>query len=218
MPGDRKRVGYRIVLPPGWLRIPLDEKADARGRELVAAVAARAQPQARAEIQRFLGLQLQTALRLARENGGQDFYLPTLPVDGVPLSMSVVVSVIAPPPGASGSASEALLSFTTGDETAEAATLGQQLAIRRHSDADAIYTDGELTTPASRRITYLTTPPGDSRLMLVTASILKLEAEGADEITDAIEFLFDALVRTIRFEPGSTVIADDSDLPSEVAS
>jgi len=196
-----RRLRYSIVLPPGWAKVALDESADMRAHELAVLAARTAQPNVREQVRGYFERQMREAFREARDAGTQDLYLPTEAIDGIPLGMSIAITAAPLPEGAGGSVSEALLSFAEGDASAAAATVGPVLAIRRVDDVPPqLDATGELVMPATRRISYMTPPPNDDRLMLVTASILKLDIADGETLSESLEFLFDAMVRTIRFD------------------
>ena len=196
------RVPYRLIRPPGWIHIVLDDSADAAARAIAERIASGAPAANRAQARQFFTTMITGAITEARENGGQDLYLPTELVDGIPLSMSIVVAVSPRSPD-SGTPSEALLAFAANDETAKAVTVDNQLGVRRFVDVPAqVDADGGVTQPASRRITYLMVPPHDERVMLITSSILRLDIPDGEELLEAMEFLFDSIVTTVRFGTG----------------
>jgi hypothetical protein len=197
-----ERVGYRLIRPPGWIHVVLDDSVGDSARRIATRIASGAPAQTRTQALQFFQKMLTDSIDEARANGGQDLYLPTEPVDGIPLSMSIVVAVSPPPVGAGSSPSEALLGFAANDVSAKAMTIDGQLAVRRFVDAPPQRNDaGEVELPASRRITYLTTPPGQhGRILLVTSSILRLDVLDGDRLLEAMEFLFDSMVTTIRFD------------------
>jgi hypothetical protein len=190
-------IDYRFVLPPGWVHIPVDDQADDAVAALARKAAARVEPSKRAKAETFLREQLEQAVARARAGKGQDLYLPTEPVQGMPLPISIVVGETRPPgDGVSFSTSEALLSFASRSTESRASAIDGELAVRSTTVVPA--TD-EL--PGSRQVTYLVcTPAPDPRLMLITAAILTIDVEGFPEIADSLEFLFDSMVATIRFE------------------
>jgi len=190
-------INYRFVLPPGWVHIPVDDEADDAVAALARKAAARVEPSKRAKAETFLREQLEQAVAGASAGKGQDLYLPTEPVQGMPLPISIVVGETRPPgDGVSFSTADALLSFASRSTGSRASAIDGELAVRATTVVPA--TD-EL--PGSRQITYLVcTPAPNPRLMLITAAILALDVEGFPEIADSLEFLFDSMVATIRFE------------------
>jgi hypothetical protein len=190
-------INYRFVLPPGWVHIPVDDEADDAVAHLARKAAARVEPSKRATAETFLREKLDEAVAQARASSGQDLYLPTEPVQGMPLPLSIVVGETRPPgKGVSFSAADALLSFASRSPDSRASAIDGELAVRSTSVIAA--TD---EFPGSRRVTYLVcTPAPNPRLMLITAAILTIDVEGFPEIADSLEFLFDSMVATIRFE------------------
>jgi hypothetical protein len=194
-------IPYRIVLPPGWVRIPIDKHTDETVRDVAHRLAEKVDAPARGKAETFLREQLATAVRDAAANRGQDLYFPTLPIEGVPVPMSVVISEVALPTGATNnSPTDALLSFAARSAGSVAAEIDGVLAVRASVDISA-----SDKVPATRRVSYLVnTPTAPPRLMLVTSSIVRLERDGENELLEAYEFLFDTIATTIRFQRDGT--------------
>ena len=189
-------IEYRFVLPPGWVQIALDDSADKTVRDIARTAAAAVEPENRVVAESFLRDQLTSVVAQARANGGQDLYVPTAPVEGMPLPMSIVVSEIIPPgDGARFSSSDALVSFASRSADSTATTIDGQLAVR---SSGVIPADDD--RPETRRLSYLVCTPGPPRLMLITGAIVQLDLEGFDHIDSALELLFDSMTATIRFQ------------------
>lgn len=203
-----ERVAYRLIQPPGWVHLVIDDQVDAAISALAHELVRESPLEQRVQIEGLLRNQLRTSVEKAREIGGQDVYLPTKQVGGIPLAMSIVVA--SSPPKSSSSTStpnDALLAFAARNDSAQAKTVDGQLAVRKVIDVAAELDDnGQLLQPASRRITYLIVTPGEvSRMMVLTGSILNLDVVDGDELVEAMEFLFDSIVTTVRFERSEAV-------------
>lgn len=193
------RIAYGLLLPPGWERIRVDDTAGARIRDLARQLCADADPSARPAAQVTIETQLRRAADNARRHGGHDLYFPAQPVGGIPLPMSVVV---ATPPGAlpqGGQPKDGLLAFASRRDGAKAKFIDGQLAVRTASTVPPTADEAEMGLRGTRRVNYLALTP-DGRYLLVTASIIRLAIDDEKQITDAMEFLFDSVVTTIRFQ------------------
>lgn len=196
-------VDYLLVLPPGWARIPLDERAStasSASSAIVNRAVASAPAGTQANVRRFVTARLREVVRGAQTVSGIDLYLPTELIDGAPVPLSIVMSA---PQLADGdnSAADALLAFAARGG-ATAVEVGGRLAVRQAGDAPAVLAaSGELQIPQSRRISYAIVPPTGDRLLVVTGSMLRVDTPDADDLLDAVEQLFDAMALTIRFAP-----------------
>ncbi|KGJ82331.1 hypothetical protein GY21_00735 [Cryobacterium roopkundense] len=200
------QVDYRLVLPPGWARIPLDERAPTASNVVVNRAVTNAPVSAQSQVRRFVTAQLREVVQGARSVSGVDLYLPVDLVDGAPVALSIVVS--APElPESENSAADALLAFAARGG-ATAVEVGGRLAVRQAGDAAAVFgDDGQLQIPESRRISYAIVSPIGDRLLIVTGSMLRLPTPDADRVMDALEQLFDAMALSVRFAPAAPVNA-----------
>jgi hypothetical protein len=190
---DNRMLDYRLVLPPGWVRIPLDDDAE----PAIAQIARQAgQRSGNLSVRAIVQSGLRDAVAGARRSEGLHLYMPTELVLGVPVPLSIVVT--APKP-TSGSLTDALLSFSARSPST-AVELGGRLGVRQHTDVAAVFdAEGELKIPATRRITYLVVPPTGDRLLGITGSILRFDVPDAEAMTAAVEQLFDAMSESLRF-------------------
>jgi hypothetical protein len=190
-------LNYRLVLPPGWEAIAVDGHADAA----IARIARRVSDlNARAIV--LTGLR--DAIAGARKSEALHLYIPVEPVLGVPVPLSIVVTAPKPP---AGSLSDALLSFSARSPST-AVELGGHLGVRQQKDVPAELTPGgEMRVPATRRITYLVVPPHGDRLLAITGSIILFDIPDREEVTSAVEQLFDAMCASLRFSDKALVPA-----------
>ncbi|WP_105035305.1 hypothetical protein [Cryobacterium aureum] len=193
-------VDYLLVLPPGWARIPLDERASAASSAIVNRAVANAPISAQAQVRRFVTKQLRDVTQGAQTISGTDLYLPTELIDGAPVPLSISSSAPQLTAG-ENSAADALLAFAARGG-ATAVEVGGRLAVRQAGDVPVVIAaNGELQIPASRRISYAIVPPTGDRLLVVTGSMLRMDTPDVDDLLDAVEQLFDAMALTIRFAP-----------------
>jgi hypothetical protein len=164
------RIGYRLIRPPGWLRLNIDDASGEEVHGFARYVASASPPESRPQFEALIRKQLGDAMRMARDSGGQDLYLPTQLVDGLALPMTIVVAVSPPAPAGSGPGG-ALLAFASRHDGAEAKEVGGSLAVRAVQETAAKPGSQEPTELfGSRRVTYLVDAPG-GRLMFMTWSM-----------------------------------------------
>ncbi|WP_432119109.1 hypothetical protein [Streptomyces sp. bgisy032] len=88
--------GYELVLPPGWVRIPLRQGTkEALEKVLFSHMGQVPEGIPRDDAMRFrldMRRQLEKQARAARRNGGLDLYLPVLPRGGIFLMASFIVA------------------------------------------------------------------------------------------------------------------------------
>ncbi|RBY96706.1 hypothetical protein DQ237_08870 [Blastococcus sp. TF02-8] len=85
---------FTMLLPPGWARIPLDDRVPLRVRSLVAERLGAAPPEHRETLRTGLTRELTAVLGTAARKGGIDVLLSVDPVAGQPVPASAVVSVL----------------------------------------------------------------------------------------------------------------------------
>lgn len=194
-----ERLKYSLVLPSGWehlvVREPGDPAVAALADRLVMPLPAEQRPRMR----RLLLDHLEANMAQAREGLAQDIYFPTEPIEGVPIPMSIVVSEAPIPKDKAISHVDALVGFAA-KPGAEATSIDGSLAVRTTGFlAQKVDERGNIVVPATKRISYLvSTNETTPRLMLVLGSIIKLDADENGELLEALEFLFDSMVTTIR--------------------
>jgi hypothetical protein len=197
------RIGFRLVTPPGWVSIALDDPSPQPVRDVAKRIAGASAPSARPQVEKLVFEQLSQTVADASTNGGLELLLPLEPIDGLALPVSIVIAASPILPGATASSqSEALLAFAGAQEHAEAREVGGALAVRAVSDVTAVPgTVDLLRVFDTRRVAYVIAPPIATRqLFIATGSIRRFDYDTTGEILAAMELLFDAIVATIRFE------------------
>jgi hypothetical protein len=194
--------GYSIILPPGWVGIPLrDLKAqDAAVRKIVDKACAslpdnfprdKVTPY-RLEVER----RLRRGVEQAKSGAGLDLYLPVYQSGSIPLGASFVVAEIAAPVG-SPTDPKSLLSLISNDSDSiqyESVEVAEVPAVRRDSFSSAgLQEDAE---SASRRVDYVIPVPHDSSRWVVASFSTIGVGNPEDEIATATVELFDAIMTT----------------------
>lgn len=197
--------GYTLVLPPGWVQVPVDSRADGAVRRLVAEALEdpprEVPPDTLATLRRRLEGQLLAAVRSARDNGGSELYLPVAPLGGVLMPASFVVGEVdlqAPEPHAGDVVVAVLARLLAEDERARPVELDGAPALRTERALPA-RPDAMLGVDAAARgIDYLVAVPGrPGRWLAVSFTALVVED---DDLTELLVELFDAVLTTFRWD------------------
>jgi hypothetical protein len=196
------RIDFQMVQPPGWVHIPIGENAKAVADDF-ARRASRALPaEQRAAGLKLLIEYLDQTIEQATQAGSQDLFFPGETLDGAAIPISIVAA-FAPSSSSpvGGSKMEALTAFSARSSTSEVKNIGGEPAIRQFIDLPAqLNEDGKAIAPANRRVTYLVwTPTEKPRLMMFVGTIIRLDSEDAQDLVEALEFLFDTIMTTVRF-------------------
>lgn len=196
-------VKFRIILPPGWVHIDIGELAEAQIAEFAHTAAKAVEPEHRAVAEKFLLDYLNRTATEAAEQGGQDLFFPGDPLGGPPTPMSILVAVpTLPPEAGSLPRMQALTAFAASSADSKPMSIGGEPAIRQVRNAPAVLSDDDtVEVPATRTVTYALWSPGEnSQLITFTGSLLRLNAPEGEYLAEALEFLFDTLIGTVRFE------------------
>lgn len=85
---------FTVLLPPGWIRLPLDGTETARAVAIAAARTAELPQPEREQVRQRLLVLLRSALREARAAGGIDVLMSLAERQGIPLPASCLVSYL----------------------------------------------------------------------------------------------------------------------------
>ncbi len=195
--------GYRIIVPPGWVRIPLRHDTERALEDLVFSRLKNLPP----EVSRDDGMAYRLTMRravtqqigAARQAGGLDLYLPLTTRYRIPLAASFLVSEHAADASAAV-APEVLLARLVspaeggGVDTRE---LAGTLAVRREH-LRAVEPDRGVNV-ATRRVGYALPVPNDQRRMLSVVFSTPGDGDPDSPFTMALTELFDASMMTFRW-------------------
>ncbi|MGH3165272.1 MAG: hypothetical protein ACRDN0_05180 [Trebonia sp.] len=172
---------FIVLLPPGWVRIPLDGRERARAIALATAkVASLPEPQRSAVRERLVQM-IKAGLRQARQAGGIDILMSLAERNGVPIPASCLVSYVDE--GAPIPMDMLADNLATEGGDAKLVTIAGRPAVRyRHMDE-----------PPVTRLDYMMTIPGKSG-MLTLAFSTPLEP-----LAEPLVVLFDAITETLRW-------------------
>jgi hypothetical protein len=196
-----RRTGYKLVLPPGWGRLPLRRGTDEAVRGILDEVVRRLPRDLprdkvtpyRKELERRLA----RLVADARRNGGLDMYLPVDLMHGTPVAASFVVSE-----GSLGAGSDAdpgmIISYLAAQsEHTTAVTADGAVGARIERTAGA--EPAKDVTFASRRVDYMISVPGERDRWLVIAFSTLGGGNPDDEYAKLLVGLFDAIMSTFRW-------------------
>jgi hypothetical protein len=183
-------VGYRIVLPPGWARIPLRSGTDEAIEAILDAVAPEP-PGAPADRRTGAAEAIRKAAASARDGNGVHLYLPVVARYGRPIAASFVVAEVAF--GSLDPLDPALLlARRAAAPDTERFILDGVVCSRTESGQPADPARG--AAAASRRVDYVLPVPNEpDRWILITFSALE------DDLTSDLIQLFDAVIATFRW-------------------
>ena len=179
---------FGLLLPPEWVRIPID----ARAPELVSRIV-NARVQAlpggqRDGARRTLTRELTEALQAAADAGGIDVFLSLAERDGLPLAASCLVTHLS---GRDAVPLEALAAeLTSGDAEIDLVRVADAPAVRRRHTTTV---SSEAGSAVSTEVDFFVPIP-DSNGMIVLSF-----ATGVEALTEALVTLFDAMAETLRW-------------------
>ncbi|MET8677865.1 hypothetical protein ABZW18_09795 [Streptomyces sp. NPDC004647] len=193
-------IGYTLIIPPGWARIPLREGTkEALERiffthmdKVPDGVARDDAMSLRLELRR----QLQKRARAARRNGGLDLYLPVIPRGGTLVAASIIVSEL-PIGGADNARVLSRLAANTAGPGVTAVKLDGVKAVRRESQVAA--DSSQEIDVDSRRVEYVLPVAGTSGNFLAISFSTPGDGNLDSELTDVMVELFDAVVSTFKW-------------------
>jgi hypothetical protein len=194
-------VGYTLVLPPGWERIPVRSGTsqaikrilDDKLRTLPAKVPRDAIIPYRVMIEGHL----RKLAAQARKQGGLDLYLPVDFRNGSLIAASFVLSEGSLTTGGHRPGPAGLLTALTEDGDGAPASVGSSPAMRREHLVPAGPAGG--TEYGSRRVDYIMPIPEDGSRWLIAAFSAIVNEKTPDWFAKLLVELFDATMSTFRW-------------------
>jgi hypothetical protein len=172
---------FALLLPPGWIRLPIDGREGARAAALATArVSDLPEPQRSAVREKLMKI-FKTALRQAKQAGGIDVMMSLAEAKGVPIAASCLVSYVdeggAPVP----------LDLLAGDLAEE----GGQVSLVQVAGRTAVR--NRHVDPPLTRLDYMMTMPGKPGMLTFAFST------PVEPLADALVGLFDAMMDSLRW-------------------
>lgn len=204
---QRTATGYRLVLPPGWCRIPLRQGTSAAIREMLNAKFKHLPRDTVAPYRAELERRLKEQVAQARSAGGVDMYFPVEISSLGPVPASFVVSEVRLDPPADGGDPDPSLVVASLAADALDAPGSRIVDIDgapgvRTEELVAGDPDAELSY-ASRSVKYILPMPGAPGRWLLVMFATPGAADPAGEFADLLVRLFDAIMGTFRWTEGT---------------
>lgn len=204
MPTGRRPVGYSVVLPPGWRRIPVrwgSKKAIREAADEAFSVLPKDAPPDtvgpyRKELERYLT----DLVRDARTKGGIDLYLPVLPVYGAPMPASFVVADISEalrPAGEMLDPAQAIAVFAADNDHVNPVTINGAMGMRIEKTGKGSLEQSEEF--GAHQVDYILSVPG-TRDRWLAVYFSTLGGDPDDQVAALLTSLFDAIMTTFRWE------------------
>ena len=189
---------FTVLLPPGWARIPLDDKIPARVKRLVQDRVSTAPPEHREALRAALSRDLNETLRSAARQGGLDVLLSLDPVAGEPVPASALVTHLS---GDTADLSDLLPTLASGSDGVvvselDVVEIDAGRAVRRLSTREEqVEAVGDLAGGVLQvtQLEYFVPVPGTSGI-LVLAFSTPIAALGPPLVK-----LFDVIARSLRW-------------------
>lgn len=205
--------GYELVLPPGWVRIPLREGTkEALESILFSHMGQVPEGIPRDDAMRFrldMRRQLEKQARAARRNGGLDLYLPVLPRGGIFLMASFIVAEIpigqeraVPPQAVIDQLANEDVHGGTATKTDVAGAPALRRAYRSTPDEEKLSSAPEAVRQAAlptRRVEYVLPVVDDAGRWISINFSTPGDGDLDSEFTGVLVELFDAVVGTFRW-------------------
>ena len=193
--------GYDLLLPPGWLRVPLDRTRARRFvRYLVAARAAGQPSDSVAPVRMALEREVLASVDRAADAGVRDLFLLSEQRHGLPVAASLTVTEV-PVAAATESGDLAGRLGESGTETTSVTLpCGPAVRMERVTAPGPVAPEPGDTAPPvpSVVVEYVVAVPGPGPYLLLTFSSPTLQ------VREAMVALFDALAGTLRWRwPGA---------------
>ena len=192
--------GYRLIIPPGWVRVPLRHGTEQALEELVFSRLKQLPP----EVSKDDGMRYRLSVRRsvtqqiaeARKAGGLDVYLPLTTRYGIPLAASFLVSDHVTGESAGLSPELLLAQLADGGHTSTQELAGS-LVVRREQVRPA---EPERDVHvATRRVEYALPVPHDPRRIVSVVFSTPGDGDVDSAFTKALTELFDASMMTFRW-------------------
>jgi hypothetical protein len=171
---------FILLLPPGWVRIPLDGREGARAKALAAAKVSDLPEPQRSTAREQLLQTIKKGLRQARLAGGVDVLMSLAEWNTVPIAASCLVSYVDE--GVPVPMDMLANDLVANGGDARLVTIAGRPAVRhRHMDIPVT------------RLDYMMTLPGKSGVLTFAFST------PLEPLADALVVLFDAIMETLRW-------------------
>lgn len=191
--------GYSIILPPGWVRIPLRSGTDRAVRAAARRALTVLPPGTTSDKVARQRLEMERSLRAAattaRSKGGIDIYLPVGLAYDAPVAASFLVSELSIGPASPELIAKLLLAE---DDPWTAVTLDSTAGLR--TERATAPQPGDGAELAYRNVNYVLPVPGRPGRWVMIAFSTPGAGNPDDELSKLLTDLFDATMATFRWE------------------
>jgi hypothetical protein len=191
--------GYRLILPPGWVKIPLREDPQAAIDRILDTSFADLPRDEVWQVRRELRERLLDQIKTASDNEGVDLYLPVERVHGVTIPASFVVAVLPFAAIESPSAEDVLALWIAESADAAPVDVDGSLAARAERIEPGVAGAEDGSQFPSRRVDYLIRFPVPADVWLTISFSTIGDGRADSDFTAMMVELFDAVVGTFRW-------------------
>ena len=192
---------FTLLLPPGWARIPLDERMPLRIKQLVDQRLSGAPVEHRTALRTGLTRELTDTLTRARRQGGLDVLLSLDPVARTPVPASALVTHLGAGGGDGAVLAPLLGTLVSGGPGLDVVELGvvevagASAVRRRASRTERVPTQGDLPGGVLRvtQLEYFVPIPGGGGLLVLAFST------PIAPLAEALVGLFDVVAASLRW-------------------
>jgi hypothetical protein len=189
------QLGYRLVLPPGWVRVPLRENPAAAVDAILDRSFAQLPMDSFGPFRSELRKKVLAQIQKARENEGVDLYVPIERMHGVIVPASFVVALLQFDSAEEADAEDLLIAYAAQTDNATVTEIDGSAAVRSQR-----VVPGADTQDGSRRVDYLIEiPQGLDRWLSVSFSTLG-DGDPDGDVAKLLVELFDAIMSTFRWQ------------------
>lgn len=179
---------FALLLPPGWVRLPLDGREHERVVAIVNAKVQELPAQAREGLRHVLTRDLLDTLAKARQAGGVDVFLSLAETHGVPIAASCLVSFLD---SRSDVPLDGLVTeFAAGGQRVGVVAIAGAPAVRRQSVQETVADAGVIRTTM---VDFFVPLPASTGLLLLSF------ATAVEPLADALVQLFDAMAESLKW-------------------
>jgi hypothetical protein len=187
---------FTILLPPGWVRLQVDDRVEASIARLVSLRLSSLPARQRDAAGHALRRELTDLAQRAAERGGLELYLSVDPVRGQPISAACVVSYLPAGAGEARAESADLLPLIVApgrDAVTDLTPVAGGMALRyRYRGAMRPEADHSGDLPATH-VDYLVEVPGGAAHLLLSFSTV------TEPVVEALVTLFEAIAMSLRW-------------------
>jgi hypothetical protein len=195
------QIGYQLVLPPGWIRIPLREDPEPIIDTILARSFSNLPADRYGPIRAELTKRILAQVAVARDNEGLDLYVPVERMHGQIIAASFLVGLMPFHSVEVPDAADVLAHYAAQSEGAELVELGGAAAVRteRVVAAEPAADPNAEESFGSRRVDYVTAIPNarDTFLSISFSTVGDGSPDG--EVAQVLVDLFDAIMSTFRW-------------------